>query len=170
MRYLEIDELNILRDAAPAMYRLMITLAFNHGLRISETLSLTRANFKGGYLIIQRLKGSEKTVQKVLPDEQALLANYIGTLTGSDEKLFPISRQAAWKMMKKLGLRNGVPAHKCSNHALKHTCAIAGLRGGMKINEVQKRLGHKSGASTMMYLKIDDETADRAFEKAMGLS
>lgn len=164
IRYLEPHELSPLKNAASDRYKFMITLAFNHGLRISETLSLTPAHFQGGYMIIQRLKGSEKTVQKLLPEEVEMLKAY---KIGPDEKLFPITRQAAWKMMKTLGKRTDVPLHKCTNHALKHTTAIIGLRGKMTLPEIQTRLGHKSGNSTMMYLRVNDAVADDAWGKVV---
>ena len=166
IRYLEPNELEAVKAAASPRNRFMIALAFNHGLRVSETLSLTLANFKDGYLTIQRLKGSEKTVQRLLPDEKEMLANYV--VTDPSGRLFPITRQMAWKAMKSIGRKTGTPAHKCTNHSLKHTCAITGLRGGMPINALQTYLGHKSGNSTMAYLRVNDETASDAFAKAVG--
>jgi len=147
------------------MDHLMILIAFNHGLRVSEVLDLTTANFVGGYLIVQRLKGSEKTAQKLLPNEAALLASYTISSCG---RLFPIHRQTAWRHVKKLGIAAGIPAFKCTPHALKHTCAKTGLAGGMTLPELQTYLGHKSGSSTMVYLREDDEVASKAFAAAAG--
>lgn len=41
----------------------MILVTFRHGLRATEVVSLTRDNFADGYLDVQRLKGSNRTVQ-----------------------------------------------------------------------------------------------------------
>jgi hypothetical protein len=42
------------------------------------------------------------------------------------------------------------------------------LEGGGKINEVQKRLGHKNGGNTLKYLCVSDDVASRAFQAAVG--
>ena len=164
------DELTGLLSAAKAagpMDYLLILLSVNHGLRVSEVLALTPANFKDGHIIVQRLKGSCKTSQRLLPNELAALNEYV--VTSPDGRLFPICRKTAWAHMKKLGAVAGIDSIKCFNHALKHTCGKLGLNGGMTLPELQTYLGHKSGASTMAYLREDDETASAAFAKAMGL-
>ena len=143
---------------------LMILLAFNHGLRVSEVIGLTHANFKDGYLTVQRLKGSCKTSQKLLANEAELLAQHMP----ASGLLFPICRRTAWLRIKKLGTAAGIESIKCFPHVLKHTTAMLGLQGGMKINELQTYLGHKSGASTMAYLKVSDDEACNAFAAAMG--
>jgi integrase len=169
MKYLLKDELQAMlgraKEASPAVH-LMILLAFNHGLRVSEVLSLTLNNFQDGHLVIQRLKGSMKTAQKLLPNEAALLADYKIPECG---RLFPIHRQTAWRHVKALGVAAGIPSFKCFPHALKHTTAKTGLAGGMTLPELQAYLGHKSGSSTMVYLREDDDVASKAFAAAAGL-
>ena len=162
------DELTGLLAAAKAagpMDYLLILLSVNHGLRVSEVLSLTEDNFKDGHIIVQRLKGSCKTSQKLLPNESTALDEYV--ITSSDGRLFPICRKTAWSHMKALGAAAGIDSIKCFNHALKHTTAMMGLQGGMKINELQTYLGHKSGASTLAYLKVSDDVACDAFAAAV---
>ena len=168
MKYLTKGELGaMLAQAKPEpMYYLMILIGFNHGLRVSELLDLTAANFVDGHLIVQRLKGSCKTAQKLLPNEAALLAEYKIPECG---RLFPIHRQTAWRHVKALGVAAGIPAFKCTPHCLKHTCAKTGLAGGMTLPELQTYLGHKSGSSTMAYLRESDETASNAFAAAVGI-
>jgi type 1 fimbriae regulatory protein FimE len=169
MKYLSKDELGLMlaqAKAAGPMDHLMILIAFNHGLRVSEVLNLTAENFVDGYLIVQRLKGSCKTAQKLLPNEAALLADYKIPECG---RLFPIHRQTAWRHVKQFGVAAGIPGFKCFPHAIKHTTAMTALNGGMKINEIQTYLGHKSGASTMAYLKVSDEVACKAFAAVAGV-
>ena len=169
MKYLSKEELGLMlvqAQLAGPMDHLMILIAFNHGLRVSEVLDLTSANFVDGYLVVERLKGSRKTIHKLLPNESALLSSYTISSCG---KLFPIHRQTAWRHVKALGIAAGIPSFKCMPHALKHTCAKAGLAGGMTLPELQTYLGHKSGSSTMVYLREDDEVASKAFAAAAGL-
>lgn len=169
MKYLTKDELGkmlmVAKGSNPTDH-LMILLAFNHGLRVSEVLSLTAANFQDGYLIVQRLKGSARTSQRLLDNEAALLADYKIPACGL---LFPICRRTAWRRIKGYGVAAGIPGFKCKPHALKHSCAMAGLKGGMSLPELQAYLGHRSLGSTGMYLKIDDDTASSAFATAIGV-
>jgi integrase len=170
MKFLTKDELSAMLGQAMKsgpLDHLMILIAFNHGFRVSEVLSLTSKNFVDGHVIMQRLKGSCKTIQRLLPNEvapiQALLAH-----RGVGERIFPFDRTTAWRHVKAIGIAAGIEAFKCFPHGLKHTSAVLGLKGGMTLPEIQTRLGHKSGASTMAYLRVDDETADKAFAAAIG--
>jgi integrase len=169
MKFLTKDELQALlkvaKESSPADY-LLVLLAFNHGLRVSEVLALTPKNFVDGHITVKRLKGSMRTTQRLSVGEAAAMDLFKGL--GSDERLFPIHRQTAWRKIKTLGALAGIPAFKCFPHALKHTCAVTGLKGGMTLPEVQTRLGHKSGSSTMAYLRVSDEVADLAFAAAVG--
>ena len=168
MKYLEKDELKRLLEAAqkssPVDY-LFILLTFNHGLRVSETINLTAENFKGGCLVVQRLKGSCRTDQPLLSNEAMLLDK---VTFGIDGRLFNFDRTTAWRHLKRIGTAAGIDPRRCFCHALKHTCAMTGLEGGMKINELQKYLGHKSGSSTMKYLEVSEEKAAKAFATAAG--
>jgi integrase len=168
MRFLDKDELAAMVNQSVGLDRLMILLSFNHGLRVSEVLSLTSNNFVDGHLIIQRLKGSLKTIQKLLPNEAGLVSDLLAHRKVG-EKLIPFTRRTAHRHIKAIGIAAGVPAFRATPHALKHATAKIGLAGGMTLPEVQTRLGHKSGASTMIYLKTDDSAADMAFETAVGL-
>jgi len=168
MKYLEKFELQKLLEVAKEtspIDHLFILLTFNHGLRVSETINLTADNFKGGCLVVQRLKGSCRTDQPLLPNEAELLK----TVTpGADGRFFPFDRTTAWRHLKRIGTAAGIDSRKLYPHVLKHTTAITGLEGGMKINELQKYLGHRSGSSTMVYLEVTEEKAAKAFAVAMG--
>ena len=142
---------------------MMLKTAFSHGLRASEVVHLTAGDIDQGELTVQRLKGSDCTTQPASAELVAFVANM-----PTDEVLFPVCRQHFWRLMKKYGAAAGIAKRKSKPHALKHTCAMLGLNGGMKINEVQRYLGHKSGSSTLKYLAVDDATASKAFAAAVG--
>jgi integrase len=159
MKSLTRDELNRLLDAAGSD-RLMFTVMFNHGLRVSEVIALDETNVIGGHLIVQRLKKSCKTTQPLLADEQGLT-----TMTG---KFFPMRRETVWRKMQAYGKKAGIPSFKCHPHAMKHSTGRLGYEGGMGIPELQKYLGHKNGGNTMVYLEADEMQAASAFAAAMG--
>lgn len=150
---------------------LMLLVTFNHGLRVSETLSLSRINLTGNRLTVARLKGSRKTTQPLLPEEEAglkklaltpglfFLPQY--TNRGSARTIF-------WRKMQAYGLEAGISQHKLHPHALKHTTGRLGYEGGMGIPELQMWLGHANGKNTMVYLESTEEQAAAAFAAAAG--
>ena len=142
--------------------RLLFTVMFNHGLRVSEVINLTEANVQDGYLVIQRLKKSRKTTQPLLPDEQELR-----TMTG---RFFPMSRWTVARKLQEAGAKAGIPRHRLHPHVLKHTTGRLGYLGGMGIPELQAYLGHKNGGNTMVYLQADEAEAAQAFAAAVGKS
>jgi integrase len=140
---------------------LMILMTYNHGLRASEITSLTASNVRDGYLVFDRLKGSESSVHPLFPSERKAVEALAKMRPIG--RLFPITRQHAWYLMQKYCALAGIPAHKAHPHALKHSTCMNSLDAGMQINEVQKFVGHRSLNSTGAYVRVSDERAARAF-------
>ena len=175
MEHLTIEELIAILEKAKSHRErdwVLCLVSFWHGLRASEAVGLTPRNFADGYLIVQRLKGSKKTVQKladhpdVLLNEKTAVELWIRRHrlhhgdNGERERLFPISRKQYWNLMQLYCRRAGVPQQKARPHIFKHTLASLTI-DSMGIHEVQQLLGHKSGASTMRYLDTTDAEAMR---------
>jgi len=178
MQSLSRQQLEALRGAAQESARdaLMICLAVEHGLRATEVCRLRVQDFDTStntvYLTVQRLKGSRKTRQPLLPATQVRVLTwnagkrpgdylFLGKTPGQH-----ITRVTFWRVFKHYCRATGVIPGHLSPHALKHTTALLGLDGGMKVNEVQRYLGHVSGASTLRYLTIGDAEASCAFNNA----
>jgi type 1 fimbriae regulatory protein FimB len=145
---------------------LMLAVIFNHGLRISEAISLTRANIVDGHLVIQRLKGSRKTNQPLLGDEKLGLESLAAHSDGG--RFFPIRRETAWRRVQRYGQEAGIPQFKCHPHALKHSTGRLGYEGGMGLPELQAYLGHENGKNTMIYAEAPESVACSAFAAAVG--
>lgn len=52
-------------------------------------------------------------------------------------------------------------------HRLRHTCATQLLNAGCRITSIQRFLGHKDLASTMIYAKAHDQTVADDYFQAM---
>jgi integrase len=143
---------------------LMLLVAFNHGLRASEVISLDNKNIQGNYLIVQRLKNSEKTTQPMMEDERQGLQ----VLAKSEGRFFPMSRVTLWRRLKQYGRAANIPEHKLHPHIMKHTAGRLAHLGGMGLPEIQKWLGHKNGGNTMRYMEATEEEAALAFAAAVG--
>lgn len=165
MHHLTKPQLKALIQNAKPNKRLMIKVAYNHGLRASEVCGLTGKDIQGGYVKVQRLKGSDKTIQAFVSspdpdfDESAELTELAKTLKPKD-LLFPgVTRFNFYDAVSAAGRKAGIPSHLSHPHALKHSTAMAMIKGGVEYT--RKYLGHKSGASTLEYLKVSDEEASK---------
>ena len=86
MQYLAKDELlRVLAIAKEARERdwLMFLVAYWHGLRASEVVTLQRHAVANGFLTVRRLKGSDTTTQPLIEDVDPLL-NERSALEGDD--------------------------------------------------------------------------------------
>ena len=150
---------------------LMVLVAFNHALRVTEVTRIEKEQVKDGYLDVQRLKGSLRTIQALPPNPEPLLnereplERYVAKLQPR-ERLFPITRFGAHYKIRTYCAEAGIPIHKSSMHKLKHTCGMLTIKKA-GIENVRQRLGHKSLASTGAYLRVSDEEASAAFAVAM---
>lgn len=93
---------------------LMLTVIFNHGLRVSEAVCMTRKHLVDGFLLIQRLKQSRKTNQPLLPNErvglEALAAKHSdGSRFWLSEYEPHVARVIAWRLVQKYGKEAGIP-------------------------------------------------------------
>lgn len=163
--------LAVAKDHSSRNWMLLLVI-FWHGLRVSEALSLTPRNLRDGHLRIQRLKGSLRTDQPLIThknpllDEKAALLAYISGLR-PDERLFDISRQNVDLIMKQYCADAGIRGALAHVHVLKHSLAMAMLGEGVPLPMLQKRLGHKSLASTGQYLRVSDDDASAAVTRAL---
>ena len=108
---------------------LMILLAYRHGLRASEITQIQRDAIADGVLTVARLKGSLRTVQPLMEDENPLLNEragmfaFLASIHGK-QKLFPITRQHFWRVVQRHAMAAGIPKRKRHPHILKHTIAM----------------------------------------------
>ncbi len=160
----ELDKLLVVAKTHSERDWLLLLVIFNHGLRISEALALTRHNLVSNFLVVQRLKGSRKTTQPLLASEKAGLE----ALASAPGRFFPVDRTTIWRHLQVYGREAGIPEFKLHAHALKHTTGRLGYEGGMGIPELQAYLGHVNGKNTMVYLEATEEQAANAFAAAVG--
>lgn len=165
IRALSREELLALLGAARAARErdfLMILVAFSHGLRASEVISLKARDISDGHLRAKRLKHSLTTVQPLIENENPLLnekkalLEYMAEMH-ADQVLFPVTRRRFHQLMREHGATARIPAHKRTPHCLKHTTGRFTI--GLGIDVCQQWLGHRSMASTGVYAKIAEEEA-----------
>src|SRR5258708_2291933 len=178
--------LSVLKLAASESKRnhAMILLAFKHGLRASEVCALKTSDvdLKNGTITIRRLKGSLKSSQDLLDlpgqplvSEKRVLRAWLderATYGDASEYLFlsqkggKMDRSAFYRVFCQIAERAGLPVGKRHPHCLKHSLGFFLVEQGIALPSIQQTLGHRSLASTGVYLKTTDSRANRDSAKA----
>ena len=150
----------------------MILLAFWHGLRASEVVGITRDAIQDGYLTVQRLKGSQRTVQPLISHPEPLLSEkdplleYIQFLH-ENQRVFPVTRRTFQRIVERAADTAKIPRHLAHPHILKHSIAMQVIQSA-GIENTRQWLGHKSISSTGEYLKVSDADAAASVQRALG--
>lgn len=170
---------------------LMILVAYQHGLRANEVVGgwrtrtvdkkkklkqryfhpgLCKSDIEDGHLTVARAKGSLRTVQPLVEDDNPLLnelagfSEYLRGFNG-DQRLFPLTRQRFFQLMREHGEAAELPIRKLHPHVLKATIAMHTIANA-GIENVRQYLGHKDISSTGAYIRVTDEAAAVAIARA----
>jgi integrase len=183
MEPLNRDELlRLLKAARESSVRdwCLLVLMYHHGLRASEAGGLLRSalNENDWTLSVKRLKGSNKTLQTILPngikllDARKAITEWLA-LRPQCAYLFPnpqigrLSRISVYQMFKKHAAAAGLPEHKSSPHALKHSLGQDLHDSGHGIEVVAACLGHARIDSSRRYFDISFAAANHARQAAI---
>ena len=133
----------------------LILFLYASGCRISEALSVERADIVDGWLRIRFAKGEKERVVPLAPVATDALALYLSEQTMASSYLWlnykgdVLSRISAYKIVKKyLGV---------SPHVLRHSFASSLIIGGADLRVVQELLGHSSLETTQIYTHIQKQ-------------
>lgn len=162
-----------LRNAA------VLTLLYGCGLRISEALSLTPADFSGAPTSLRITgKGDKTRIVPLIAPALAGVKDYMKLCPfplAEDSPLFrgarggPLQPAILQREMQKLRGALGLP-DSATPHALRHSFATHLLAGGGDLRTIQELLGHASLSTTQVYTGVDSarllEIYDRAHPRA----
>ena len=141
----------------------VLTLLYGCGLRISEALSLKRADAPLSDLLRITGKGSKTRMVPVLPAVREAVDAYLAVapfVLAAAGPLFRAKRggalsprhvQAAVQVLRG---RLGLPA-SATPHALRHSFATHLLGAGADLRSIQELLGHASLSTTQRYTEVD---------------
>ena len=155
------EQLAALCAVSEPLYATLWRLMAAHALRISEALSLRADDVAGGYLVVTRLKGSQRTRQPLLVDLSTQVAS-------GSYRLFPVHRSTAFLHFRKAAAAVGLHPDLRHPHVLRHSTAHWMLNGGAALNVTSQYLGHTSLASTAAYLNCSDQVASAAAAQIIG--
>jgi len=164
-------------DMAPweaARDRAVLTLLYGCGLRISEALSLTRAEAPLGETLRIVGKGSKTRMTPILPAVRQAVDVYVTLLPfplEPTDALFrarrggPLSPRHVQATVQRLRGRLGLP-ERTTPHALRHSFATHLLGAGADLRSIQELLGHASLSTTQKYTGVDAERLLSAYAAA----
>ncbi|RAK59268.1 recombinase XerC [Phenylobacterium hankyongense] len=164
----EREDWEVARDQA------VLTLLYGCGLRISEGLSLKRADAPLGESLRITGKGSKTRIVPVLPAVREAVDVYLAQAPfalAPDAPLFrakrggPLSPRHVQATVQGLRSRLGLPA-SATPHALRHSFATHLLGAGADLRSIQELLGHASLSTTQRYTQVDAAALLTAYAKA----
>jgi integrase/recombinase XerD len=154
--------------------RAMLETLYATGLRVSELVGLAMAQVSLDMGVVRVLgKGSKERLVPLGEEAISWLKRYLTearpTLAGHAKStaMFvtarggPLTRQAFWVLIKRLGVRAGIPAATLSPHVLRHAFATHLLNHGADLRVVQLLLGHADIATTTIYTHVARERLKR---------
>ncbi|MDR3484629.1 MAG: site-specific integrase [Bradyrhizobium sp.] len=163
-KYLSPSQVDALIKASSKRDGLMISLAYHHGLRVSELISLewSAIDLKAGTIMIRRSKGGVSGAQHLARSDRQQLARL--RAEGLDDRFVfvskrhgiyqPMSRDAFAKLLAAAGERAGIDRRLCHPHALRHAAGhVLASSGKVNAYQLQAIMGHKDSRSTQIYVQ-----------------
>jgi site-specific recombinase XerD len=162
--YLTPTEVGKIIDSVDGKYairnKLMLTMMYRHGLRVSELINLewTQIDFESSTILVNRLKNGTESRHFLEEDEIAEL----NLLDKSSRYIFlsergrRFSRRTVHDLMQKAGQVSGItlPVHP---HMLRHSRGYVLANRGVDTRAIQEYLGHKNINHTVRYTALSAE-------------
>jgi integrase/recombinase XerC len=157
-------------DKANLEEKLLISMLYGLGLRISELSSLHLDAIKGKWIQI-RGKGNKVRELPLLDELQNLITLYVKD-KHPKKYLFekgnaPMNEAQLRYIMTKLFKAIGI---KATPHQLRHSFATHLLNNGARISDVSELLGHETMATTQVYTKLGSVKKMEEYMKAHPLT
>ena len=154
--------------------RAMLETLYATGLRVSELVGLTLAQVSLDMGVVRVVgKGSKERLVPLGEEAIRWLNRYLASSrpelagSGKSRALFvtarraPLTRQAFWALVKRLGAKAGIPGARLSPHVLRHAFATHLLNHGADLRVVQLLLGHADITTTTIYTHVARERLKR---------
>jgi site-specific recombinase XerD len=152
----------ILESIKNVKHKLMISLLYGAGLRVSELINLKvgEINFENKYGFVRRGKGNKDRIF-ILPETIAFQLKELISMENlsKEEFVFLTNRRERYssrtiaEIIKKACEINEIK-RRIHPHTMRHSFATHLIQNGISVNEVQALLGHKSPETTMVYVHL----------------
>jgi integrase/recombinase XerD len=156
------DEVGRFLDAVESLkHRVILTVCYAAGLRVSEAVRLKPAAIDSQRMVIRVEEGKGRKDRYVMlsPKLLDILRNYWKAarpkewLFPGDRPGQPITRTAVERVCQGTRQRSGI-TKPVTPHSLRHAFAVHLLESGADLRTIQLLLGHRSLTTTSRYLRI----------------
>jgi len=146
--------------------RAMLELLYATGMRVSELISLDVGDIADGVLQVRAAQPKRDRLITLSRRSRWALMDYVdgyrrAVPVEGQPSLFVnhrgqrLTRQGFWLILKARARQVGIEG--VTPHTLRHTCAAHALQRGVRIEEVQRMLGHVSQSTTRVYRHVPDD-------------
>lgn len=157
------DEVQKMFDVCENLkHKVILTLLYSCGLRVSELINLQWSNIDRSRMIINILNGKGKKDRQVMLPEVVipLLEKYwhqykTKTYILGGQFSDKYSAKSVSEVLKQLAKKAKINK-RVWTHQMRHNCFTHMVENGTDINLIQKLAGHNSLKTTMMYVQISD--------------
>ncbi len=156
------EVLQVLESIKNQKHKLMISLLYGAGLRVSELLNLKvkEINFENKYGFVRHGKGNKDRIF-IFPESILLPLKELISFENLSNKdfLFLTNRREKYsartiaEIIKSACNIVGIK-RRIHPHTMRHSFATHLIQNGNSVNEVQSLLGHKSPETTMIYVHL----------------
>lgn len=157
-----------------ARYLAAFLLIKHTGARISEALAVRSADLDPStravtLTTLKQKRGKKLTRTVRLPPEVFARILELRALASGKRKEPRVTYRVFHRIYKEVATRAGVDVAWATPHTMRHSCAIRLLKRGIGVEVVQRRLGHASITSTMIYTQLTAEDVENIIESAGAL-
>jgi len=156
--------------------RALLILLYRTGMRIGELLQVKVDDIilpDQTILLYVGSKNYEGREVYYSSDAEQALKDWLRTRDATRRSLFygrsdkPLSYVSAWTVMRKALERAGLSEKGYSLHSLRHTFATEMINHGMRVEVLQKILGHQDIEMTMRYARLSNQRIEEDYYRAM---
>jgi len=141
-------------------HRLMVSLAYGAGLRVSEVINLRVKDLDLENLIIH-IKGAKGKKDRITVFPEKLVNDFRNLIAGKNpndlvfesERGGELTERSAQAVFHKSLIKSGIKKD-ASFHSLRHSFATHLLENGVDIRYIQELLGHQNIRTTQIYTKV----------------
>ena len=153
-------------ESADSEEKLIVTMLYTLGLRISELSSLKLEDISSEWVRVFG-KGSKQRDVPFIISTKKILDDYLQDISRNkflfEKKGDRLSENSLRYIITKVFKRVGI---KVTPHQLRHSYATSLLNGGAPIADVSELLGHSSMATTQIYTKLGSALKQQNYNKA----